>query len=218
MKFIAIMRVVYILFWNFAGIGLTGVELAAQFAVQKSFQEKRLMANGIFTSGTGLGMLLMSPVTQSLLDIYGFHGTLLVLSGIALHGVVFGLSMLYSLPDPLCKESRTIERSTSIKLDEIASDSGKLETIRNNEKDLILPEKKLKEKFTLKQASHVSQNYDSIKNSKNEKQYSATQDQNEMHGYLGLLKNKYYLIYTIGSVLSHTAMKAVIGKYILFHY
>ena len=78
-------------FLRFAGIGLTGVELAAQFAVQKSFEERRLMANGIFTSGTGLGMLIMSPVTHCLLNIYGFHGTLLVVSGIALHGIVFGL-------------------------------------------------------------------------------------------------------------------------------
>ena len=189
-----------------SGIGLTGVELAAQFAVQKPFKEKRLMANGIFTSGTGLGMLIMSPVTHSLLNIYGFHGTLLVVSGIALHGIVFGLLMFYSLPDPRGKESRTIAGSTSTELDEIAHGHGNVEKCVNNDKDRLIPDKKQKEKLSLKQATHVTQNYDSVKNSENQKQSSAGHDENKVPCcYLGLLKNRYYLIYTTGSVLSHTA-------------
>ena len=200
-------------FLQFAGIGLTGVELAAQFAVQKSFKEKRLMANGIFTSGTGLGMLIMSPVTHSLLNIYGFHGTLLVVSGIALHGIVFGLLMFYSLPYPRGKESRTIASfSASTELDEIAHGHGNVEKFVNNDKDHLIPGKSQKEKLSLKQATHVTQNYDSVKNSENQKQSGVGLVENKVPCcYLGLLKNRYYLIYTTGSVVSHTAIKAVIG-------
>ena len=187
--------------------------MAAQFTVQKSFEEKRLMANGIFTSGTGLGMLIISPVTNSLLNIYGFHGTLLVVSGIALHGIVFGLLMFYSLPYPRGKESRTIASfSASTELDEIAHGHGNVEKFVNNDKDHHIPDKNLKEKLSLKQATHVTQNYDSVKNSENQKQSSVGYDENKtLSRYLRLLKNRYNLIYTTGSVLSHTAMKAVIG-------
>ena len=192
--------------------------MAAQFAVQKSFKEKRLMANGIFTSGTGLGMLIMSPVTHSLLNIYGFHGTLLVVSGIALHGIVFGLLMFYSLPDPRCKDASKIADSTSTKLDEIAHGNGKVEKFVNNEKDHLIPDKKHKEKLTLKQDTNASQNYDSVTTSENQKQSGVGLDENKVPScYLGLLKNRYYLIYTTGSVLSHTAMKVVIGSvFIIF--
>ena len=120
--------------------------------------------------------------------------------------------MFHSLPDPRCKESRTVAGSTNTELGEIAHHHGKVEKFVNSNKDHLIPDKNQKEKLSLKQATHVAQNYDSVKNSENQKQSSAGHNENKMPScYPGLLKNRYYLIYTSGSVLSHTAMKAVIG-------
>ena len=104
------------------GIGLLGIELGVLIALQRSFKEQRLLANGLFASGTGFGMLVMAPLTEALLSLYSVHGTLLIFSGIALNGIVLGLLIFYSLP------SNELEIAT--------------ETTCLNEKDQIDPKKK----------------------------------------------------------------------------
>ena len=47
-------------------------------------------AVGIYSCGTGLGILIMPIVTQTLLDIYGWRGALILLSGLTFHSVPFG--------------------------------------------------------------------------------------------------------------------------------
>ena len=76
---------------SYTGIGMAGIEIVAQVIVQKSFQKKRLLANGIATSGTGFGMIVMAPVVEMLLSTYGLKGTFLILCAICLNGIVFGL-------------------------------------------------------------------------------------------------------------------------------
>lgn len=40
-------------------------------------------------AGTGLGQMIMPHVVRLLLDNYGFKGTILIMGGLALNGVMF---------------------------------------------------------------------------------------------------------------------------------
>ncbi|XP_038053365.1 monocarboxylate transporter 5-like [Patiria miniata] len=71
-------------------IGLSGIGSAFNFfigsAVMASyFKEKYPLAIGIATMGFPLGMMIYGPVTQVLLDTYGWRGTMLLLGGVSFH-------------------------------------------------------------------------------------------------------------------------------------
>ena len=67
------------------------------------FEKKRGIANGITTTGTGVGILVFPPLTHFLFSHYGYQGTCIVLSAIALHGVIAGLVII--TPDAALKFS-----------------------------------------------------------------------------------------------------------------
>ncbi|XP_035690027.1 monocarboxylate transporter 13-like [Branchiostoma floridae] len=58
--------------------------------VGRYFDKKRATANGIGLSGNGVGMFALSPLYQVLIDEYSYHGALLVIAAITLHGCVCG--------------------------------------------------------------------------------------------------------------------------------
>ena len=65
------------------GIGLAttpGIILTARY-----FDKKRSLANALCLSGTAAGSFSMPMLISYLLDLYGFHGTLLILGGCLLH-------------------------------------------------------------------------------------------------------------------------------------
>ena len=78
---------------------MVGIEMATYVATQRWFNQKRLLANGISTSGTGFGMLVMAPLVQWLISFYGLQGTFLILTGISLNGIVCGLLIPSQSPD-----------------------------------------------------------------------------------------------------------------------
>ena len=84
---------------------MIGIELATYVAMQRWFNRKRILANGIATSGTGFGMLVMGPLIQWLLSFYGLRGTFLILSGVALNGTVCALFIPSTYPDENTKIS-----------------------------------------------------------------------------------------------------------------
>ena len=51
-------------------------------------------AVGIYACGTGLGIVILPNVTQYLLDIYGWRGALLLLSGLSLHSIPCGALLI----------------------------------------------------------------------------------------------------------------------------
>ncbi|XP_038053066.1 monocarboxylate transporter 2-like [Patiria miniata] len=54
------------------------------------FDRYYAMANGIACAGTSIGILIFAPVTQFLLDVYGWRGCLLLIGGMLLHLIVVG--------------------------------------------------------------------------------------------------------------------------------
>ena len=107
-------------------------------------------------------MLAMGPVIHVLLSNYGLKGTFLIISGICLNGIVFGL------------------------------------LIPNNEE---FPKTELEK-------SHET----TPTGKKNSGTEISPLIYNVTNGYLRLLKNIYFVMYSTGSVLHFTAMKATISK------
>lgn len=64
---------------------------AAFVALNHYFKKKRGQAVGLSMAGTALGMMIMPQLVKILLENFGFKGSILMLSGIALNAVVGGM-------------------------------------------------------------------------------------------------------------------------------
>ncbi|BFZ06798.1 hypothetical protein BsWGS_09837 [Bradybaena similaris] len=64
--------------------------------VNEYFHQKRGIANGIISSGSGVGLLVLGPIINQLLDAYSLDGTILILAAVLLNMCVF--SSLYRRP------------------------------------------------------------------------------------------------------------------------
>ncbi|XP_013779101.1 monocarboxylate transporter 12-like [Limulus polyphemus] len=70
------------------GIGL--MYLPAIVCVTFYFDKKRAFATGIAVCGSGFGTFALAPLTDWLVDYYGWKGAMMIVSGILLNGIVFG--------------------------------------------------------------------------------------------------------------------------------
>lgn len=70
------------------GIGVGLATSAAFVALNHYFKEKRGQAVGLSMAGTALGMLILPQLVRILLEVFGFRGAVLCLSGLALHAAV----------------------------------------------------------------------------------------------------------------------------------
>ncbi|XP_076098903.1 monocarboxylate transporter 12-like isoform X2 [Mytilus galloprovincialis] len=65
----------------FIGCGMGLMYLPAIVMVNQYFDKKRGIAQSIMSAGSGIGLMVISPVTEKLLDVYSWRGTLLILAG-----------------------------------------------------------------------------------------------------------------------------------------
>ena len=63
---------------------------AAYVMIGNYFNKKRALATGIASCGSGVGTFVFAPLTVFLLTQYGWQGTMLMLAGITLNGIVCG--------------------------------------------------------------------------------------------------------------------------------
>lgn len=80
-------------FGVFAGFGLSLCYVAAVVIVAYYFDKRRSTATGLSVCGSGIGTFLFAPLTQILIDEYGWRGTTLILAGIFLNMTVCGMLM-----------------------------------------------------------------------------------------------------------------------------
>lgn len=76
------------------------------------FDKKRTFATGIGASGTGLGTFVFAPLTQYLIETFGWRGATLILAGALLNFAVCGALMRD--PDWLIEENLLESRSESM--------------------------------------------------------------------------------------------------------
>ena len=73
------------------GLGFGIAQLPATIAVCFYFEKRRSLATGIAICGTGIGVFIFAPLTNSLLSDYSWKGTLLIEAGILLNCIVCGI-------------------------------------------------------------------------------------------------------------------------------
>lgn len=76
-----------------AGLGLGLVYVTAVVSIAYWFEKKRNLAVGLGACGTGVGTFIYAPLTQYLIEEYGWRGTILLLSGTLLNLCVCGCVM-----------------------------------------------------------------------------------------------------------------------------
>ncbi|XP_069103505.1 monocarboxylate transporter 12-like isoform X2 [Argopecten irradians] len=82
---------VMILLYGFVGgVGFALLYLPALLMVSMYFDRRRALATGIAVCGSGVGGLVCAPLYEYLLEIYGWQGTLWIISAIVLNAVVCG--------------------------------------------------------------------------------------------------------------------------------
>lgn len=75
---------------SFPGLGICMVYLPSIIAVGFYFEKRRALANGITSSGSGIGTFIYSPLCNYLQSEYGWKGALLIISAITLNCVACG--------------------------------------------------------------------------------------------------------------------------------
>ena len=87
----------------FAGIALALLMIPGQALQGQYFDKYYPLARGVCSACGALGIIVFPPVTQILIDIYGWRNALLLLGGIYSHMIIGG--MLFRLPSRLQKFS-----------------------------------------------------------------------------------------------------------------
>ena len=78
-------------FYFYLGFGLSCIQMCVINANQLRFDKHRALAQGIIFAGNAFGKLIWSPLAEWLISMYGWRGTFLIISGIQLNGLAFGL-------------------------------------------------------------------------------------------------------------------------------
>lgn len=87
------MEMLFVTFGILAGFGLSLCYVAAVVIVAYYFDKKRSFATGLSVCGSGIGTFVFAPLTQFLLNEYGWRGTTLILAGLFLNLCVCGALM-----------------------------------------------------------------------------------------------------------------------------
>ncbi|CAH0683214.1 unnamed protein product [Spodoptera exigua] len=82
----------YVSYGVIGGFGVCLIFMPAVLTVGFYFEKWRALATGIALCGSGVGVFVMSPITKSLVDTYGWRMTIFSQSGMMLLCILFGLT------------------------------------------------------------------------------------------------------------------------------
>lgn len=139
-----------LLFTSSTGFGFALSFTPAVAIVGTYFTERKALAYGIAMSGRGIGMFILPPLVQHLINLYSWSGSLLILGGL-----VSNLCVCGSLMRPLVDQSEGEEENVKPILDEphVQEDSyqeevnDKEEEHEESSEDLILKDTEMMRKL-----------------------------------------------------------------------
>lgn len=83
----------------FTGLGFGLIYLPAIVSVTCYFEKYRSLATGIAVCGSGLGTFAFSPIITFLVKYYGWKGSMLIIGGLLLNCIVFGVIFRPLVPE-----------------------------------------------------------------------------------------------------------------------
>ena len=83
--------VMYVTYGILPGFGFVMMALSSLIAVNEIFDKRQSLAIGVYQAGGSVGGFVFNPVIQNLIETYGWRGALLIMAGVVLHGMFFGL-------------------------------------------------------------------------------------------------------------------------------
>ena len=81
----------YVTYGILPGFGFVMMALSSLIAVNEIFDKRQSLAIGVYQAGGSVGGFVFNPVIQNLIETYGWRGALLIMTGVVLHGMFFGL-------------------------------------------------------------------------------------------------------------------------------
>ncbi|ELU01426.1 hypothetical protein CAPTEDRAFT_206774 [Capitella teleta] len=78
----------------FGGLGLGMMYVCSYVMVGSYFEERRALASGIATCGSGVGMFVIGPLTQLLIEHFTWHGAMLAFAGLVLNCCVLASTFI----------------------------------------------------------------------------------------------------------------------------
>ncbi|XP_030763158.1 monocarboxylate transporter 14-like [Sitophilus oryzae] len=121
----------YLNFGILSGLGLGLCYVTAVVSIAFWFDKKRTLAVGLGASGTGIGTFVFSPITNFLINEYGWRGTTLILGGCLLNICVCGALMrdpdwIIEQNSKPSKRSKS-EKSSKTSLESVTSGSNSID-------------------------------------------------------------------------------------------
>ncbi|XP_063421462.1 monocarboxylate transporter 14-like [Mytilus trossulus] len=84
----------YIIYGLFTGLGFAMVYLPSSVLAGMYFNKHRSLATGIATSGSGIGAVVFPLLVHSLIQYYGWKGSVFILAGLSLQCIVFSALLI----------------------------------------------------------------------------------------------------------------------------
>ncbi|XP_070553361.1 monocarboxylate transporter 12-like [Ptychodera flava] len=102
-------------FGIFNGIGLNIAYISGVAMIPQYFNDGYAFANGLAGTGAGCGMMVLPPLFVTLIETYGWHGALIVLTGFSANLFVCAAGM----KPPFTATTKKAEDSTTVKTEDV---------------------------------------------------------------------------------------------------
>ncbi|OWF35485.1 monocarboxylate transporter 12-like [Mizuhopecten yessoensis] len=116
--------VMILLYSVVGGIGFGLVYTPTIIIVSYYFEKRRALATGIATCGSGIGGFVFAPLSVLLLETYGWRGSLWIITGIVLNGIVFASFYRSDYP-PKVKDDNKTKSNDEMTMKTMCSSIGK---------------------------------------------------------------------------------------------
>ena len=135
--FVNSIELICVTFGCIVGLGFSIPYLNSVVVVTSYFESKNTIAIGISQSGAGLGALIFAPLYEYLIEIYGWRGAVMIISGIVLQTLPCG-AMFKDVDRSVEDAEETEEATKSSKLQVYVVDGEYLNTSSDKVKDDVL--------------------------------------------------------------------------------